>query len=63
MVSIWDHTAKKQLWQYPKYMLGMQDITFNVNGSWVVVEVSYGWEHSEDALFILFSGGCRIWMW
>ena len=44
--------------QYLKYMLRVQDIAFNVDGSQVAVGVSYRWEHGEDALFILFSGGC-----
>ena len=31
-MSIWDHTAKKWLWQYPKYTLRVQNIAFNVDG-------------------------------
>ena len=38
-VSIWDHTVKKQLWQYPKYTLGVQDLVFNVDGSGLAVGV------------------------
>ena len=51
MVLIWDHTAKKQLWQYPKYMLRVQDIVFNVDRSWLAVGV-------RDIPFIIFGGVC-----
>ena len=36
-VSIWDHMVKKQLRQYPKYVLRVQDLAFNVDGSVVGV--------------------------
>ena len=75
-VSIWDHMVKKRLWQYPKYALRVQDIAFNVDRLWLVVGVSYGWEHSEDTPVILFGGRCgcsdsvgeneegeRLWIW
>ena len=55
---IWDHTAKKPLWHYLTYVLEMQDIRFNADGSQLAVEVRYGWEHSEDAPLTLFGGGC-----
>ena len=48
-MSIWDHTAKKRLRQYPKYALGVQDIAFSADGARLAVGVSYGWEHGEDA--------------
>ena len=38
-VSIRDHTVKKQLWQYPKYTLGVQDLVFNVDGLGLAVGV------------------------
>ena len=38
-VSIWDHTVKKQLWQYPKYALGVQDLAFNADGLGLMVGV------------------------
>jgi len=47
-VSIWDHTAKKRLRQYPKYALGVRDIAFNVDGSRLAVGVSYGWENGAE---------------
>jgi len=47
-VSIWDHTAKKRLRQYPKYGLGVQDIAFNVDGTRLAVGVSHGWEHGDQ---------------
>ncbi|KAF8517022.1 WD40 repeat-like protein, partial [Hysterangium stoloniferum] len=47
-VSIWDHTAKKRLRQYPKYSLSVQDIAFNVDGSRLAVGVSYGWEQGPE---------------
>ena len=34
-----DHTVKKQLRQYPKYVLGVQDLVFNVDGSGLMVGV------------------------
>ena len=39
IVSIWDHMVKKQLWQYLKYALGVQNIAFNADGSQLEVEV------------------------
>ena len=39
-MSIWDHTAKKQLRQYPKYALRVQNIAFNVDGSQLEVGVT-----------------------
>lgn len=47
-VSIWDHTAKKRLRQYPKYAISVQDIAFNVDGSRLAVGVSYGWENGAE---------------
>ena len=32
----------KPLWHYPTYVLEMQDIRFNADGSWLAVGVSYG---------------------
>ena len=51
-------TTSSRRRQYLKYALGVQDIAFNADGSWVTVEVSYSWEHGEDTPFILFGGGC-----
>ena len=34
-----DHTVKKQLQQYPKYALGVQDLAFNADGSGLAVGV------------------------
>ena len=34
-----DHTVKKQLWQYLKYALGVQDLAFNADGLGLVVGV------------------------
>ena len=51
-------TTSSRWWQYLKYTLGVQDIAFNADGLWVVVGVSYSQEHSKDASFILFGGGC-----
>ena len=39
-MSIWDHTAKERLQQYPKYTLGVQDIVFNADGSQLAVGVT-----------------------
>lgn len=47
-VSIWDHTAKKRLRQYPKYPMSVQDIAFNVDGSRLAIGVSYGWENGAE---------------
>lgn len=47
-VSIWDHTAKKRLRQYPKYALGVQDVAFNLDGSRLAIGVSYGWENGPE---------------
>jgi len=49
IVSIWDHTAKKRLRQYPKYHNAVNDISFNMNGTKLAVGVSYGWEKGESA--------------
>ncbi|GJJ15256.1 hypothetical protein Clacol_009532 [Clathrus columnatus] len=48
VVSIWDHTAKKRLRQYPKYASGVQDIAFNNDGSRLAIGVSYGWENGPE---------------
>ena len=45
-VSIWDHTVKKQLWQYPKYALGVQNIAFNADGLQLEVGVMARIPHS-----------------
>lgn len=47
-VSIWDHSAKKRLKQYPKYSLGVQDIVFSHDGSRLAIAVSYGWENGAE---------------
>ena len=49
IISIWDHTAKKRLRQYPKYHNSVNDISFNTNGTKLAVGVSYGWEKGEPA--------------
>ena len=49
IVSVWDHTAKKRLRQYPKYHNAVNDISFNTNGTKLAVGVSYGWEKGESA--------------
>ena len=36
---IWDHTVKERLQQYPKYVLRVQDIAFNADGSRLAVGV------------------------
>ena len=56
-MSIWDHTAKKRLRQYLKYVIGVQDIAFDVDGSWLAMGVSYGWEHGEDACSYFLAAG------
>ena len=48
---IWDHMVKKQLQQYPKYVLRVQDIAFNVDRLGLMIGV-------RNVLFILFLGGC-----
>jgi len=49
IVSVWDHTAKKRLRQYPKYHNAVNDISFNKTGTKLAVGVSYGWEKGEPA--------------
>ena len=49
IISVWDHTAKKRLRQYPKYHNAVNDISFNTNGTKLAVGVSYGWEKGESA--------------
>jgi len=49
IVSVWDHTAKKRLRQYPKYHNAVNDISFNNTGTKLAVGVSYGWEKGESA--------------
>ena len=49
IVSVWDHTAKKRLRQYPKYHNAVNDISFNSTGTKLAVGVSYGWEKGEPA--------------
>ena len=45
-VLIWDHTAKKWLWQYPKYALGVQNIAFNADSLWLKVGITARIPHS-----------------
>lgn len=49
IISVWDHTAKKRLRQYPKYHNAVNDISFNNTGTKLAVGVSYGWEKGESA--------------
>jgi cell cycle arrest protein BUB3 len=46
-VSIWDHTLKKRLRQYPKYAAGVPAIAFSPDGQKLAVGVSYTWEDGE----------------
>lgn len=43
-VSLWDHTAKKRLRQYPKYKEGIPSLAFSADGSKLAVAVSYCWD-------------------
>ncbi|KIJ29057.1 hypothetical protein M422DRAFT_37087 [Sphaerobolus stellatus SS14] len=47
-VSIWDHSAKKRLRQYPKYQMSVQDVAFNCDGSLLAIGVGYGWEQGAE---------------
>lgn len=49
LVSVWDHTAKKRLRQYPKYHNAVNDISFNKTGTKLAIGVSYGWDKGEPA--------------
>lgn len=49
MVSIWDHTAKKRLRQYPKYRNAVNDVAFNKTGTKIAIGVSYGWDKGAEA--------------
>lgn len=48
LVSIWDHTAKKRLRQYPKYHNAVNAVSFNKNGTKLAVGVSYGWDKGAE---------------
>ena len=45
-VSIWDHTDKKRLRQYPKFP-GVAAVGFNCDGSRIAVGVSSTWDEGE----------------
>ncbi|KAG9046073.1 hypothetical protein FS837_005149 [Tulasnella sp. UAMH 9824] len=50
-VSLWDHTAKKRLKQYPKYASAVTAIGFtNTTGDKLAIGVSYAWDEGEDGL-------------
>lgn len=46
-VSMWDHTAKKRLRQYPKYKEGVAALAFSADGAKLAVGVSYGWDEGN----------------
>jgi cell cycle arrest protein BUB3 len=48
LVSIWDHTAKKRLRQYPKYHNAINAVSFNKTGTKLAVGVSYGWDKGQE---------------
>ncbi|KIM26668.1 hypothetical protein M408DRAFT_330444 [Serendipita vermifera MAFF 305830] len=48
VVSIWDHTAKKRLRQYPKYHNAVNAVSFNKTGTKLAVGVSYGWDKGQE---------------
>ncbi|CAG7849792.1 Mitotic checkpoint protein BUB3.2 AltName: Full=Protein BUDDING UNINHIBITED BY BENZYMIDAZOL 3.2 [Serendipita indica DSM 11827] len=48
LVSIWDHTAKKRLRQYPQYHNAVNAISFNAAGSKLAIGVSYGWDKGQE---------------
>jgi cell cycle arrest protein BUB3 len=48
LVSIWDHTAKKRLRQYPKYHNAVNAVAFNQTGTKLAVGVSYGWDKGAE---------------
>lgn len=48
LVSIWDHTAKKRLRQYPKYHNAVNAVAFNKTGTKLAVGVSYGWDKGAE---------------
>ncbi|KDQ09640.1 hypothetical protein BOTBODRAFT_58543 [Botryobasidium botryosum FD-172 SS1] len=48
-VSIWDHTAKKRLRQYPKYHAAISSIAFSHDGRRMAVGVSDMWDNGEQS--------------
>ncbi|KAG8964784.1 hypothetical protein FRC05_003574 [Tulasnella sp. 425] len=50
-VSLWDHTAKKRLKQYPKYQSAVNAIAFTkTSGDKLAIGVSYSWDEGEEGL-------------
>lgn len=47
-VSLWDHTAKKRLRQFPKYPTGVTSIAFSTDGANMAVGCSFSWDVSEE---------------
>lgn len=47
-VSLWDHTAKKRLKQYPKYNSAVTSMSFSSSGEKLAIGVSYAWDEGED---------------
>jgi len=49
-VSLWDHTAKKRLKQFPKYDSAVTSLSFSPSGNKLAIGVSYAWDEQEAGL-------------
>ncbi|PVG01361.1 WD40 repeat-like protein [Serendipita vermifera] len=62
LVSIWDHTAKKRLRQYPKYHNAVNAVAFNRTGSRLAVGVSYGWDKGQEGARLPENGRVSVFI-
>ncbi|KAF8331289.1 WD40 repeat-like protein [Cantharellus anzutake] len=47
-VSIWDHSAKKRLRQYPSFGTGISSLAFSGDGKAMAIGVSYNWDLTTE---------------
>jgi len=59
-VSLWDHTAKKRLKQYPKYASAVTSLSFSPSGEKLAIGVSYAWDEGEEGLKKEMDSGGRV---
>jgi cell cycle arrest protein BUB3 len=48
-VSVWDHTSKKRLKQYPKFSVGVSALAFSPDGGRLAVGAGTSWDEGEAA--------------
>ena len=47
-MSLWDHTAKKRLKQYPKYSSAVNSLAFDHTGTHLAIGISYAWDQGAE---------------